>query len=215
MVRRAVKSIIYGIGWILTAPLWLPETAAKSIWGRDVWLAGQSQALSLLPGTIGILIRNAYYRMVLNSCPYHVCFQFGCLLSYSQVNIGSNVYLGVRSQLGLVDIGEDTIISDDVHLLSGSHQHNAQGFTQNFQAQPEHKQRIYIGKNCWIGARAVVMADVGDNCLIGAGAVVARPIPANCVAVGVPARVVRVLRENEPANPVSAVSEQACPTVQS
>lgn len=196
MFRRALKSMIYGIALVLTAPFWLSELAIRRLFGHDVLLCGQSQALSLLPGTIGGLIRNAYYRMVLDSCPFHVSFQFGCLISYSQIRIGKGVYVGVRSQFGLVDIGEDTIISDDVHLLSGSHQHNASGFTASFQAQPDFKQRISIGKNCWIGARAVVMADVGDNCLIGAGAVVTRPIPPNCVAVGVPARVVRVFEED-------------------
>ncbi len=193
MFRQAIKSLIYGIGWIITLPLWLPEKAARRIAGRDVWLPTQGQALSLLPGKTGILLRNAYYSVILASCPLHVCVQFGCLLACSDIRIGKNVYLGVHSKLGLVDIGDDTIISGDVHLLSGGQQHSAAGFAQYFQAQPLHRDRISIGRNCWIGARAIIMANVGDNCLIGAGAVVNRPIPANSVAVGVPARVVRTL----------------------
>lgn len=206
MVRPAMKSVLYGICWVLTAPLWISERIARRMMGRDVWLSGQSEALSLLPGTVGVLLRNVYYKNVLEACPLNVCFQFGCLVSYSQIRIGRNVYLGVHSKLGWVDIGEDTIISDDVHLLSGGHQHSASGFTHNFQAQPSQKQRISIGRNCWVGARAVVMANVGDNCLIGAGAVVTRPIPANSVAVGVPARVVRVLEMDERIDPMSVDS---------
>ncbi len=210
MVRQAMKVILYGICWVLTAPFWFLEKAARRLMGRDVLLSGQGEALSLLPGTIGVLLRNAYYRIVLASCPLNVGFQFGCLVSYSQIQIGKNVYIGVHSKLGLVDIGDDTIISDDVHLLSGSQQHSAFGLAQGFQAQPAHKQRISIGRNCWIGARAIVMADVGDNCLIGAGAVVTRPIPANSVAVGVPARVVKVLQMNAPVTPNSLGIEQDC-----
>jgi virginiamycin A acetyltransferase len=201
MFHRAIKSLIYGISWIITAPLWLSEKTARRLFGRDVWLSAQGQALSLLPGKTGVLVRNAYYKTVLASCPLHVCFQFGCLLAYSDVHIGRNVYLGVHSKLGLVDIGDDTIISDDVHLLSGGRQHSAAGFTESFQAQPAHRDRISVGRNCWVGAHAIVMANIGDNCIIGAGAVITRPIPPNSVAVGVPARVVRTTHTNAWAEP--------------
>ena len=193
MFRRTIKSLMYGIGWVVTAPLWLSEKAARRLVGRDVWLTPLCQVLGLLPGKTGILVRNAYYHVVLASCPLHICVQFGSSLAYSDIRIGKNVYLGAYSKLGLVDIGDDTIISDDVHLLSGGRQHFAGGFRESFQMLPVHRERVLIGRNCWVGAHAVVMANVGDNCLIGAGAVVTRPIPANSVAVGVPARVVRTL----------------------
>ena len=51
--------------------------------------------------------------------------------------------------------------------------------------------RITIGRDTWIGDRAVVLADVGSHCVIGAGSVVTRPIPDYAIAVGVPAQVVR------------------------
>ena len=50
---------------------------------------------------------------------------------------------------------------------------------------------ISIGDNCWIGASAIIMADVGAGSTIGAGAVVTRAIPPNVVAAGNPARVIR------------------------
>ena len=48
-----------------------------------------------------------------------------------------------------------------------------------------------IGRDSWIGDRAVVMADVGRHCVVAAGAVVTKPVPDFAVVVGVPARVVR------------------------
>lgn len=50
-----------------------------------------------------------------------------------------------------------------------------------------------IGKNVFIGARAIILGGVsiGDNAKIGAGAVVLNDIPADCTAVGVPAKVVK------------------------
>ncbi|MGH9708570.1 MAG: hypothetical protein ACRD5R_17610, partial [Candidatus Acidiferrales bacterium] len=58
---------------------------------------------------------------------------------------------------------------------------------------PDALVEVLIGANCWIGAGAIVMADIGEGPTIGAGAVVANPIPAGSVAVGNPARVKRQL----------------------
>lgn len=50
-----------------------------------------------------------------------------------------------------------------------------------------------IGKNVFVGARAIILGDVhvGDNVKIGAGAVVINNIPDNCTVVGVPAKIVK------------------------
>lgn len=56
-----------------------------------------------------------------------------------------------------------------------------------------------IGENVFIGAGASVLGPViiGDNAQIGAGAVVVNDIPKNAVAVGVPAKVIKVLSDKE------------------
>lgn len=58
---------------------------------------------------------------------------------------------------------------------------------------------VHIGRNCWIGAGAVIMPGVtiGDNTVIGAGSVVTKDIPANVVAVGNPCRVMREIGEHD------------------
>ena len=50
-----------------------------------------------------------------------------------------------------------------------------------------------IGRNCFIGAHAIIMpgVSIGDQCIVGAGSVVTKDIPANSVCVGNPARVVK------------------------
>lgn len=50
-----------------------------------------------------------------------------------------------------------------------------------------------IGKNCIIGAGAIVLGEVkiGDNVKIGANAVVLKDIPDNCTVVGVPGIIVK------------------------
>lgn len=57
-----------------------------------------------------------------------------------------------------------------------------------------------IGDNCLIGMNAVVMeSEIGPNCIIGAGAVVpaGKNIPAGSLVMGVPAKIVRKLEDDE------------------
>ena len=50
----------------------------------------------------------------------------------------------------------------------------------------------YIGKNCFLGFNAIVLAGVrvGDGCIISANTVVVRDVPANSVVMGNPGKVV-------------------------
>ena len=52
-----------------------------------------------------------------------------------------------------------------------------------------------IGKNVTIcaGAKIIGNISIGNNVIIGANAVVVKNMPNNCVAVGVPAKVIRVI----------------------
>jgi acetyltransferase-like isoleucine patch superfamily enzyme len=48
--------------------------------------------------------------------------------------------------------------------------------------------RVTIGKGAWLGAGAIVMADVGEGAIVAAGAVVVKPVEAGARVGGVPAR---------------------------
>ena len=58
---------------------------------------------------------------------------------------------------------------------------------------------INIGKNCWIGAGAIILPGItiGDNVVIGAGSIVTKDIPSNVVAVGNPCKVLREVNEDD------------------
>ena len=63
-------------------------------------------------------------------------------------------------------------------------------------------ERINIGKDCWIGAKAVVMADVGDGSVVGAGSVVMKQVLPWSIVAGNPAKVIgiRGAQKDQPAN---------------
>ena len=114
------------------------------------------------------------------------------------VHFGSHIYANFG--LTLVD---DTHIYVGDYTLFGPHVTAA---TAGHPILPELRQQglqynapVRIGKNCWIGAGALLMPGVtiGDNTVIGAGSVVTRDIPANVVAVGNPCRVLRPVGERD------------------
>lgn len=51
----------------------------------------------------------------------------------------------------------------------------------------------YIGQNCFIGARSLILPGVriGDGAVVGAGSVVVKDVPPGCVVAGNPAQIVR------------------------
>lgn len=51
----------------------------------------------------------------------------------------------------------------------------------------------YVGRNCFIGGRALIMpgVTVGDDCVVAAGAIVVKDVPPRSIVAGNPAKVVR------------------------
>jgi len=166
--------------------------ALLSGFGRsELVFAFGAQSFSLLPGLPGSYLRNAYYRMTLQKCSPTSRIEFGVCFAHPQATVGNGVFIGSNCILGRTKIGDRTQIGSAVQILSGGKQHKraADGKIQG--AEKGVFESVSIGADCWIGAAAIVMADVGEGSTIGAGSVVVHPIPAGCVAVGSPARVIR------------------------
>ena len=79
-----------------------------------------------------------------------------------------------------IHIGDGVLIAFDAVIF-------AHDLSRHFHAHTR------IGDNCFIGARAIVMAGVriGEGCVVGAGSVVTRDVPAGCIVAGNPARILR------------------------
>ena len=110
--------------------------------------------------------------------------------------------------IGDVTLEDDVLIGSHVSIINGNRQHGIARLDIPIREQSGEWPRITIGRDTWIGDRAVVFADVGKHCVIGAGSVVTKPIPDYAIAVGNPARVIRyregapvTLDSNEPVTP--------------
>jgi len=87
-----------------------------------------------------------------------------------------------------IEIGDGTIFAPGVRIISANH--DPMNLDQWLPGKP-----IKIGKNCWIGANAVVLPGVklGDSVIVGGGAVVTKSFPSNVIIAGNPAQVIKEL----------------------
>ncbi len=114
------------------------------------------------------------------------------------VHFGKNVYANFN--LTLVDdthiyVGDYTLIGPNVTIATAEHPVLPELREQAYQ----YNAPVRIGRNCWIGAGAILVpgVTVGDNTVIGAGSVVTKDIPSNVVAVGNPCRVMRDINDRD------------------
>jgi acetyltransferase-like isoleucine patch superfamily enzyme len=156
-----------------------------------------SHACALGPGLAGDYLRTAFYHLTLTSFPMDSRVSFGSFFAHPGVQVGSGVYIGSYCVLGRTNIGAGTQIASGVQVLSGRQQHVRDEKGRISGAEKGHFQVVTIGVQCWIGAGAIVMADVGAHSTVGAGSIVTSPIPPWSVAVGNPARVIKT-RDDKP-----------------
>lgn len=179
-------------------PAFLGYRVGAWLLGSTKVFPGWSQIFSLLPGLTGNYLRRAFYWWVLPACGEGVCICFGTIFSHATARIGRNVYIGPFCSLGAVTLEEDVLLGSHVSITNGSSQHGIDRLDIPIREQPGVWPRVTIGRDSWVGDRAIIMADVGKHCVIGAGSVVTKPIPDYAIAFGAPARVVCFRNQNEP-----------------
>lgn len=202
-LKSTIKLVLHGLGVLIVSPLLMKFWLLSWLVGRDRALESASQALALLPGFTGVILRRAFLSRVLQRCDRSAEISFGTLFSQTGAVIEADVYIGPRCHLGLVHIERDALIAAGVHIPSGGQTHFSDDPTKPIREQGGERRLVRIGAGAWIGSAAIVMADVGPGTIVGAGSVVTKPLPANVIAVGVPARVIRERFSSPP--PASAV----------
>ncbi len=114
------------------------------------------------------------------------------------VHFGKNVYANFN--LTMVDdthiyVGDYTMFGPNVTVATAGHPI----LPELRQKAYQYNMPVHIGKNCWIGAGAIIVPGVtiGDNVVIGAGSIVTKDIPSDVVAVGNPCRILRKIDEKD------------------
>jgi acetyltransferase-like isoleucine patch superfamily enzyme len=142
----------------------------------------------------GIAIGNCVFvgRNTILSC------KNGDIILDDNANIGFNCEIFSASR---VKVGKNILMAAYVYLVGGTHHFNRTDIPILYQTRSS--QGIEVGDNTWLGAHAVVFDGVriGKECIIGAGAVVNKDIPDWKIAMGTPAKVFKDRREIEARNP--------------
>lgn len=127
----------------------------------------------------------------------HVEQPFHCDYGYT-ITVGENFYANYNFtvlDVGRVIIGENVMIAPNVSIYTAGHPIHPDSRNSGY----EYGIPVTIGNNVWIGGSCVINPGVviGDNAVIGSGSVVTKDIPPNSVAAGNPARVIRVITEDD------------------
>lgn len=124
--------------------------------------------------------------------PFHANF------GGAHVHFGKNIYANFG--LTLVDdthiyVGDYTMFGPNVIVATAGHPILPELREKAYQ----YNMPVHIGKNCWIGAGAIIVPGVtiGNNVVVGAGSVVTKDLPDGVVAVGNPCRVLREVSERD------------------
>jgi virginiamycin A acetyltransferase len=195
-MRSALKSSAILVFCILVSPLVLMYRLEGLLLKRKEIFYGYSQFLSLFPGLVGNYIRFAFYRMTIASLGDDSCICFGVTLADPGIRIGRRVYIGLWCNLGLCTLEDDVLLATDVHIMSGFSQHGHDDLIMPIREQNGVLLNVRIGRDTWIGNKAVVGNHVGEKCIIGAASLVNHEIPAYSIAVGNPAKIIRDRRES-------------------
>lgn len=107
-------------------------------------------------------------------------------------NIGRRCTLSAAHR---VIIGKFVLIAPNVFIADTHHEYQNLGVPIMHQGITTHTDQVTIGDESWVGINAVIMGNVniGKHCVIGANAVVTRDIPDYCIAVGNPAKIIKML----------------------
>lgn len=90
-----------------------------------------------------------------------------------------------------IEVGARAMIGPFCYITDSDHSFESGKAVMD---QPMRSRHVHIGEEAWMGARVTVLRGVriGRGAVIGAGSVVNKDVPDNAVAVGAPARVVRM-----------------------
>lgn len=115
------------------------------------------------------------------------------------VQLNDYVHIGAVER---VEIGSQVLIASRVFISDHNHGEYASPDPASAPTTPPAlrplvSKPVRIGDRVWLGEQVCVLpgVSIGDGAIVGAGSVVTRDIPRNSIAVGNPARVIRVYDE--------------------
>lgn len=171
-----------------------------------------------MPGRLGYRLRTWLFRRRLAACGKRPVISIGCCLRDARnIRLGNDVTMGWGTQIyaagtgtefieigdhvhfnnnvmvnadmgGRIKFGRDVIVGPNVVMRASNHKFSDPQVP--VRKQGHMAGTIMIGDDVWIGANAVILANVtiGQGAVVAAGAVVTKDVASYTIVGGVPAR---------------------------
>lgn len=109
------------------------------------------------------------------------------------LKLGKYIFIGDNGRLcceGGLEIGSYTRIGLGVLIVTSNHNYKSDKFIPF--DEYDYKQKVVIGKNCWLGARVTVCPGVRieEGAIVATGSVVTKSVPRCAIVGGNPAKII-------------------------
>lgn len=121
----------------------------------------------------------------------------------SKIEIGSRVIIRPSTMLladprphgAGITIEDDVMLGSGVHIYVSNHRFDNPDLPIIDQGHSASKQ-VVLRRGCWIGANSILLpgVEIGENAIVGAGSIVTKSVPPRVLAVGNPAKVMRMIK---------------------
>ncbi len=192
--QSTAMRIAISICGVLTWPLVIPLALLSRV--SDLVFLFCSQLFAFFPYMVGTIVRYEFYRFSLRSCGKNVMIGFGTVLVYRDIEIGDNVLIGMYNTIHHCNFGSYVLTAEHCSFLSGGRYHHFDATDKPMALQGGSLKRIVVEDDVWVGASAVVMANLGHGTIVGAGSVVTKDVEPMHIVGGVPAKVIRKRRDD-------------------
>jgi len=155
-----------------------------------------SQIIWLLLDILPQFIRIILFRIIFNKFGHKCMIDYKCFMRYPwRVILGDNVIINrgceffssMQTKQGVITLEDNVVLGPKVIIFSAGHSYTSLDL-------PDISAPVVIGRYSWIGGNTTILPGVviGEGTVVGAGSVVTKSIPAYSVAVGNPAKVIKM-----------------------
>ncbi len=175
---------------------WKTREGRKWLW----WMFYEKWLRSLpYPNWRSFFLKLGGAKVGENTFVHDVLFQNAYVDGFRHLDLGNNVTLQPGCFVDLADkvIVEDSVtFSPEVMILTHEDCGSKLGKPLS-KFYPPKKAPVLLKKGCWLGARSTILCGVtvGECSVVAAGSVVKEDVPAWSVVAGIPAKVVKQIKQ--------------------